>query len=80
MYVSNLEEYGHLLNGDNFITEHVNNDMYMLFDNRLVSWSSVSVHHKHFASTCMMSKTTSIKILLLLSYNTSKCLYCDWLA
>ncbi len=44
MYVSNLEEYGHLLNGDNFITEHVNNDMYMLFDNRLVSWSSVIVH------------------------------------
>ena len=37
MYVSNLEEYGHLLNGDNFNTNHLNNDMYMLFDNRLVS-------------------------------------------
>ncbi len=36
IYVSNLEEYGHLLNGDNYNTDHVNNDMYMLFDNRLV--------------------------------------------
>ena len=36
MYVSNLDEYGHLLNADNFDTSHLNNDMYMIFDNRLV--------------------------------------------
>ena len=49
MYVSNLEEYGHLLNGDNFNTHHVNNDMYMLFDNRLVSWSTLvyQIIYKH---------------------------------
>ena len=41
MYVSNLEEYGHLLNGDNFNTNHLNNDMYMLFDNRLVSGGGI---------------------------------------
>ena len=41
MYVSNLEEYGHLLNGDNFNTDHLNNDMYMLFDNRLVSGEGI---------------------------------------
>ena len=41
MYVSNLEEYGHLLNADNFDTSHLNNDMYMIFDNRLVRIFSV---------------------------------------
>ena len=37
MYVSNLEEYGHLLNADNYETTHLHNDMYQIFDNRLVS-------------------------------------------
>ena len=36
MYVSNLDEYGHLLNADNYETTHLHNDMYMIFDNRLV--------------------------------------------
>ena len=40
MYISNLDEYGHLLNADNFDTSHLNNDMYMIFDNRLVSFKS----------------------------------------
>lgn len=46
MFVSNLEEYGHLLNGDNYNTDHLNNDMYMLFDNRLVSLT-----HTHHANS-----------------------------
>lgn len=36
MYVSNLEEYGHLLNADNYEISHLHNDMYQIFDNRLV--------------------------------------------
>ena len=43
MYVSNLDEYGHLLNADNFDTSHLNNDMYMIFDNRLVGSNSNSM-------------------------------------
>ena len=37
MYVSNIQEYGHLLNADNYDTSHLHNDMYQLFDNRMVS-------------------------------------------
>ena len=43
MYVSNLEEYGHLLNRESYTTEHLHNDMYQLFDNRLVSVVSVPI-------------------------------------
>ena len=46
MHVSNLDKYGHLLNADNYSTDHLNNDMYTIFDNRLVNVSvggSVSV-------------------------------------
>ena len=48
MYVSNLDEYGHLLNADNFDTTHLNNDMYMIFDNRLVR--SNLDNYKYFLS------------------------------
>lgn len=37
MYISNLDDYGHLLNGDNYETTHLHNDMFSIFDNRLVS-------------------------------------------
>ncbi len=37
MYVSNLDEFGHLLNADNYETNHLHNDMYQLFDNKVVS-------------------------------------------
>ena len=37
MYVSNLEEYGHLINADDYDTSHLHNDMFSLFDNRVVS-------------------------------------------
>ena len=36
MYVSNLEEYGHLMSADSYETTHLHNDMYQIFDNRLV--------------------------------------------
>lgn len=36
MYVTNLEEYGHLVNPDGYSTEHLNNDMYEIFNNRKV--------------------------------------------
>lgn len=37
MYISNLHDYGHLLSGDNYETSHLHNDMYQMFENRLVS-------------------------------------------
>ena len=37
MYMNNLHEFGHLLNAENYNTDHLNNDMYMIFDNRVVS-------------------------------------------
>ena len=51
MYVSNLDEYGHLLNADNFDTSHLNNDMYMIFDNRLVC-SNLDTIINHFVMPC----------------------------
>ena len=37
MHVNNLHQFGHLLNNDNYDTNHLNNDMYQIFDNRQVS-------------------------------------------
>ena len=37
MYISNIDEYGHLLNGDNYEITHLHNDMFSIFDNRVVS-------------------------------------------
>ena len=37
MYVSNIDDYGHMLNGDNYETTHLHNDMFSMFDNTLVS-------------------------------------------
>eukprot|EP00731_Ephydatia_muelleri_P014385 Em0008g105a len=39
----NLEEYGHLLNRESYTTEHLHNDMYQLFDNRL-DWERKYIH------------------------------------
>ncbi len=36
MYVTNLHSYGHLINEENFETNHVHNDMYSIFQNRKV--------------------------------------------
>ena len=36
MYVSNLVDYGHLLNWDNYGVTHLHNDMFSI-ENRLVS-------------------------------------------
>lgn len=37
MYLSNLEEYGHLINAETFDTKHINPDVYELLTNR-VDW------------------------------------------
>ena len=37
MYMSNLEKYGHLVNPDEYSTEHLHNDLYEIDSNRLVS-------------------------------------------
>ena len=46
MYVSNLEDYGHLLNRETYTTEHLHNDMYQLFDNRL-DWERKYIHENY---------------------------------
>ena len=37
MYVTNLHDYGHLLNPETYDTSHLHGDMYQMFDNNLVS-------------------------------------------
>lgn len=34
MFVDNMDDFGHLVNADNFDTSHVNNELYQLFDNK----------------------------------------------
>ena len=41
MYVSNLHEYGHLISPDNYETHHLHNDLYNIFENRLVGTLSL---------------------------------------
>ena len=36
MFVSNLDNYGHLVSTDNYETHHLHNDLYNIFENRLV--------------------------------------------
>ena len=36
MHVVNMEEYGHLVNPEEYSTQYLNNDMYELFNNRKV--------------------------------------------
>lgn len=36
MYVSNLHDYGHLLNADTYDTSKLHGDMYQMFENSLV--------------------------------------------
>ena len=36
MHVSNLHDYGHLLNADTYDTTRLHGDMYQMFDNHLV--------------------------------------------
>ena len=44
MFMSNLEEYGHLVKPDEYSTEHLHNDLYEIDSNRLVSeWYIVCV-------------------------------------
>ena len=57
MYVSNLEEYGHLLNRDSYTTDHLHNDMYQMFDNRLVSTKAICPH-----SMCLFPFHMSVPI------------------
>jgi hypothetical protein len=43
MYVTNMEEYGHLVNPEDYSTEHLNNDMYEIFSNRK-DWEAKYIH------------------------------------
>ena len=36
MFVSNLHDYGHLLNAETYDTTRLHGDMYQMFDNNLV--------------------------------------------
>lgn len=43
MYVSNLHDYGHLLNADTYDTTRLHGDMYQMFDNKL-DWEKKYIH------------------------------------
>lgn len=43
MYTSNLQDYGHLLNGENYEITHLHNDMFSIFDNKL-DWERRYLH------------------------------------
>jgi len=40
MHVTNLEHFGHLKETDTYTTNYKHNDLYQIFDNRLVSWKN----------------------------------------
>ncbi|KAF8767482.1 Procollagen-lysine like protein [Argiope bruennichi] len=46
MYVSNLHEFGHLINSDSFDTSHVHNDFYEIYTNQ-VDWEYRYIHENH---------------------------------
>ena len=41
MYATNLHEFGRLLETENYRTDHLHNDLWELFDNKLVSSHSI---------------------------------------
>ena len=43
MYATNLHEFGRLLETENYRTDHLHNDLWELFDNKLVSSHSMEV-------------------------------------
>lgn len=43
IFVSNLEEYGHLVNPESYSTLHKHNDLYEIFTNRL-EWERRYIH------------------------------------
>ena len=50
MHVVNMEEYGHLVNPEEYSTQHLNNDMYELFNNRKVGLTPLYPHCTLFAT------------------------------
>jgi len=42
MYATNLDKFGRLLVTDNYRTNHLHNDLWEIFDNKVVSYFSVS--------------------------------------
>ncbi|XP_065890030.1 multifunctional procollagen lysine hydroxylase and glycosyltransferase LH3-like isoform X2 [Dysidea avara] len=46
MYVSNLEEYGHLINPDDYSTDHLHSDFYEIKNNKL-DWEKKYIHENY---------------------------------
>lgn len=59
MYTSNLQDYGHLLNGENYEITHLHNDMFSIFDNKLVSIFSGPTPNQSY-SKCMWEPSFDI--------------------
>lgn len=43
MYVSNVDNFGHLIDSETYSTEHKNNDLYEIFNNQL-DWEKRYIH------------------------------------
>ncbi|PRD31997.1 UNVERIFIED_CONTAM: Procollagen-lysine,2-oxoglutarate 5-dioxygenase 1 [Trichonephila clavipes] len=46
MYISNLHEFGHLVNSDSFDTSHVHNELYEIYTNQ-VDWEHRYIHENY---------------------------------
>jgi hypothetical protein len=46
MYMTNLQHYGHLLNTENYETNHLHNDLYNIFENRF-EWEQKYLHENY---------------------------------
>jgi hypothetical protein len=46
MYMTNLQHYGHLLNAENYETNHLHNDLYNIFENRF-EWEQKYLHENY---------------------------------
>jgi hypothetical protein len=61
MYVSNQMDFGHLINPDNFETNHTNNELYQVFQNRW-DWERRYLH-PYYSSQSLAQNATILQVL-----------------
>jgi hypothetical protein len=66
MYVDNMDDFGHLVNADNFDTSHVHNELYQLFDNKW-DFEQRYIHPNYTQQFNPNHTNLQVQLLLLLS-------------
>lgn len=46
LYVTNLEDFGHLVNSEPYETSHIHNDLYEIFNNQ-IEWQEKYIHENY---------------------------------